>query len=285
MTILAAETTTPGRRAQVGLVAFTLAGGMAIFVGGTPYFQLTAANDNPLYNGALVGAFGLLGWWLRGRPSLASYEACSQALFVAAAAMFVLVVGPFNWLVTSHDEVVQAFQDKLAQFLAVVPVILILTWAMRRPWGSVYLQNGLPKRWLVFGLSSFGISSIAIAGLALLSGISSTALLSAAPWIVVFAMLNSSMEEVWFRGIFLRPYSAAMGGAAAIAVTAFVFAEAHVGATYVSSVLEHLLLVALAVAIGFVAARVISWADSLWGAVLFHMGLDLHVDFGLVQAV
>lgn len=45
------------RWAGVGLIGFTLGGGMAIFVGGTPYFELTTANDSPLYNAVLVAAF------------------------------------------------------------------------------------------------------------------------------------------------------------------------------------------------------------------------------------
>jgi hypothetical protein len=52
--------------------------------------------------------------------------------------MLVLAIGPFNFLVTAPDESVrQAVQDKLAQFLSVVPVILILTWGERRPLGWI----------------------------------------------------------------------------------------------------------------------------------------------------
>ena len=274
-----------GRWAEVGLVGFTLGGGAAIFVGGTPYFELTAANDSPLYNAALVAAFWLLARLLSRRPSLASYAACSYALFVAATAMLVLVLGPFNFLVTAADESVgQAVQDKLAQFLSVVPVILVLTWAGRRPFSWIYLQKGLPKRWLAFGLSWFAISAIIIAGLALVSGIGSAALLSAAPWILAFAALNAVMEELWFRGIFLRCYSAQMSGTLAVVVTAIVFSAGHVAATYVGSVGGQLLLISGALAIGLVAAWAMRWANSLWGSVLFHMGLDLLVVFGLLEA-
>ena len=274
-----------GRWAEVCLVGFTLAGGVAIFVGGTPYFELTAANDSPLYNAVLVAAFWLLARLLRRRASLASYATCSHALFVAASAMLVLAIGPFNFLVTAADESVrQAVQDKLAQFLSVVPVILILTWAGHRPFGVIYLQKGLPRRWLVFGLSWFAVSAVAITALALVSGIRSADLLSAAPSILLFAVLNAVMEELWCRGIFLRDYSAAMGAIQAVAVTAIVFSAGHVAATYVGSVGGQLLLVSGACAIGLAAAWAMRWADSLWGSVLFHMGLDLLVVFGLLDA-
>lgn len=275
-----------GRWAEVGLVGFTLGGGVAIFVGGTPYFELTAANDSPLYNAVLVAAFWLLARFLSRQPSLASYATCSHALFVAATAMLVLVIGPFNFLVTAADESVrQAVQDKLAQFLSVVPAILVLSWVGRRPFSWIYLQKGLPRRWLTFGLAWFAISAIVIAGSALASGISSAALLSAAPLILVFAALNAVTEEVWFRGIFLRDYSATMGGAPALAVTAIVFSAGHVAATYVGSIGGQLLLVSAALAIGLVAAWAMRWANSLWGSVLFHMGWDLLVVFALLDAV
>lgn len=273
------------RWAEPGLVGFTLAGGVAIFVGGTPYFELTAANDSPLYNAVLVAAFWLLARLLNRRPSLVSYAKCSHALFVAATAMLVLAIGPFNFLVTAPDESVrQAVQDKLAQFLSVVPVLLILTWAGRRPFGWIYLQKGLPRRWLAFGLSWFALSAVVITALALVSGIRSADLLSAAPSILLFAVLNAVMEELWFRGIFLRDYSAALGAAQAVVVTAIVFSAGHVAATYVGSVGGQLLLVSGALAIGLVAAWAMRWADSLWGSVLFHMGLDLLVVFGLLDA-
>ena len=280
-----AKSAAGGRWVGVGLLGFTLGGGMVIFVGGTPYFELTAANDSPLFNAMVVAFFWLLARFLRGRSSLASYATCSHALFVAAAAMLAVVIGPFNWLVTAESgSVEEATQGKLAEFLAIVPVILLLTWAARRPWGWLYLQKGQPRRWLIFGLSSFVISATVITGLALASGISSAALLSAAPWILMFAALNSVMEELWFRGIFLRTFSAGMGGRQAVVVTATIFAAAHVAATYTNSVGEQLLLLSLAIAIGLVAGWAMRWANSLWGSVLFHMGLDLLVVFGLLEA-
>lgn len=271
---------------RVGLIGFSLIGGFAIFVGGTPYFEWTAANDSPVYNAALVALFGFLTWYMRQRDGLETYATSSHALLIAASAMLVLVIGPFNWLITAENEsLLQAVQDKLAQFLCVVPVILVITRLERRPWGAIYLQKGRPKRWLTFGLSWFVVCAVVVTVLALASGVDWTDLVSAAPWIVMFAALNAVMEELWFRGIFLKPYSAAMGRWQAIAVTAIVFASAHIGATYTSLIGAHLLLLFGALAIGVVGAWAMRWANALWGAVLFHMGLDLVVVLGLVESL
>ena len=45
-----------------------------------------------------------------------------------------------------------------------------------------------------------------------------------------------------------------------------------------------MLLVSGALAIGLVAAWAMRWADTLSGSVLFHMGLDLLIVFGLLDA-
>lgn len=270
--------------ARLGLAAFALLAGGAIFVLGSPYFELTAWNDNPLYNGLLVAGLGLLTWLLRRRPALESLQLCSQALFVAAAAMFVLVVGPFNWLVTVEDESLKhAVLDKLAQFLAVVPVILLFMWATRRPWGWIYLQRGRPGRWLPLGISALIIGAGIVATVAIADGVTLAALLAAAPWVLVFASLNATMEELWFRGIFLKPYSVGMGGRLAVVVTSIIFGAAHVGATYISAG-EQLFFALLVAGLGILLALAMRWGDSLWGAVLFHIALDLVVVLELVES-
>lgn len=48
---------------------------------------------------------------------------------------------------------------------------------------------------------------------------------------------------------------------------------------------EHLILLVVAASIGVVGAWAMRWADALWLAFLFHMGLDLVVVFGLVESL
>lgn len=272
-----ARLTARGWRDRAGPVAFALVGGAVIFVGGTPYFNLTPANDSPVYNAALVAAFWLLTRLWERREQMANYAVAARALFVAEAAMLTLVVGPFNWLVTGDDDSLQqALQDKLAQFLSVVPVVLLLTLADRRPWSCIYLQKGLTKRWLTFGLGSLMVCGTGVSFVALAGGASATDLAWVAPGVIAFAALNALMEELWFRGILLRPFEVGMGAGAAVAVTALIFGAAHVGATYVSPA-EQLLFAAIVVGLGAILAWATQWGNALWGAVLFHMGVDLIV--------
>ncbi|MDH5521049.1 MAG: CPBP family intramembrane metalloprotease [Acidimicrobiia bacterium] len=270
------EVQTRPRSGRSGAIVLALAGGVAIFVFGTPYFELSAAtNDNVVYNGVLTAILGAAAWRLRPRAN--AYADVSTALFVAAAANWAVVIGPFNWLVTAPtDSPKELFQDKLAQFLAVVPVILLLAWAVGRSRRSLYLVRGSPRRWLSIGLPAVLAGAVALVLIARADGVNATALAEAAPWLLCFAAMNSCMEELWFRGVFLQPYTDHMGAAAAIAVTAIVFGGPHIGATYVEGATQipfGLLVMALGVALAWIIRR----GSSIWGGVLFHIGMDLAI--------
>lgn len=266
-----------------GVLAMALLGGAAIFFFGSPYYDVFPTNDSEPYNAMLVVGFGLLTLGLYRRAGLASYAPSAYALFVAAAVNLVLVVGPFNRLVTAEPEYKLATQDKVAQFLSVVPVILVLTWAGRRGWGWVYLERGQLRRWVPFGLLSFAVCAIAVTLAAIGSGATRSELRTVTPWLMVFVVANGIMEELWFRGIFLRPYAANLGGPSAVVVTALVFGASHLNATYISAG-QQVLFAATLFGLGLALAWAIRWGDSVWGAVLLHMGLDLTVVLQLLKS-
>lgn len=269
---------------RVGMFAFTLAGGLAIFLFGSPFFNVYPTNDNVAYGWALIAFFGLCSLVLEKWLSSTHYSSCAYALFIAAVANLVLTIGPFNWLITSSDSYQEITQDKLAQFLAIVPVIVLLTWARKRPLSSIYIQVGQARRWLGFGLVWIVLGTIGLIGIADAYDVDSDTLLAAAPWILLFVALNATMEELWFRAIFLRAYSTAMGGGLAILVTALVFGIAHVNAEYMTP--GEMWTFGFGVfVIGLVAAWAMRWANSLWGSVLFHMGMGLMITIQIVESV
>jgi membrane protease YdiL (CAAX protease family) len=269
--------------ARFGLFVLALAGGLSIFVFGSPFFDIFPTNDSVPYGLALVALFGAISFALGLRPSLTLYSSCVYALFVAAVANLILTIGPFNWLITSSETYQEFAQDKLAQFLAVVPVILLLTWVRRRPLASIYLQVGRPRRWVGLGLPWLALGTLGIIGIAYAYDIDAETFLAAVPWILVFVALNATMEELWFRAIFLRPYSTAMGSGLAILVTALIFGIAHVNAEYMSPGEVWAFGIGVFI-IGLVAAWAMRWANSLWGSVLFHMGIDLLIIIQIAES-
>lgn len=276
-----AETRPVGRAA---LFVLLLLGGQLIFVFGSPYFDVFPTNDNLLFSAALVAAFGLLALGLRQRPALAHYAPPVYALFVAAAANLALVIGPFNRYRTATDPFHELAQDKFVQFLTVAPVLVILSWLAWRNLGWIYLQRGQPRRWLPFGLVSLAVCAVVMVAMLLLAGMSTGDLLAAAPWILTFVTANAIMEELWFRGVFLRSYEAGIGWAGAMTVTALAYGVSHINVTYFESTVGMMFGLGV-IGLGLVMAWAMRWANSLWGSVLFHMGMDMLIILPIVESL
>ena len=274
--------TRPASRAA--LIVLLLVGGQLIFVFASPYFDVFPTNRNALFSAALAAAFGLLALAFRLRPSLAHYAPPVYALFVAAAANLALVVGPLNRLLITGEPFRVMAQDKVVQFLTVTPVLVLLWWLARRDLGWIFLQRGRSRRWLPFGLLSLAVCAVVMVGMLLWAGMSPSELLAAAPWILIFVAANAVMEELWFRGVFLRPYEASIGWTGAMVVTALAYGTSHMNATYFESAVG-LVFGAGVIGLGLVMAWAMRWGDSVWGSMLFHMGMDLLIILPIVQSV
>lgn len=267
------------------MIFVLLVGGQLIFVFGSPYFTVFPTNDNVLFSAALVAAFGLLALIFRQQPSLAHYASPVYALFVAAAANLALVIGPFNrYMPATAEPFRELGQDKFIQFLTVVPVLVILSWLVWREPGWIYLQRGQPRRWLPFGLVSLAVCAVVMAAMLLWAGMSAGDLLAAAPWILTFVAANAIMEELWFRGVFLRSYEAGIGWTGAMVVTALAYGVSHMNATYFESWVG-LVFGAGVIGLGLIMAWAMRWGNSLWGSVLFHMGMDMLIVLPVVESL
>lgn len=278
----APEEARPGHRAVFFL--FLLAGGQLIFVFGSPYFDVFPTNKNLVFSATLAAAFGVLALVLWRNPSLARYAPPVYALFVAAAANLALVMGPFNRFLTATEPFREIAQDKVVQFLTVVPVLVILSWLARRDLGQIFLQRGRPRRWVPFGLVSLAAFAVAATVILLVSGLSAAELWAVTPYILAFVTANAIMEELWFRGVFLRPYEAGVGWTGAMVATALAYGVSHMNATYFEST-TGLLFGLGVIGFGFILAWAMRWADSLWGSVLFHMGMDLMIILPVVGSL
>lgn len=167
---------------------------------------------------------------------------------------------------------------KLSESLwRVVPILALMAMigVNRR---SLYLGGGKLALGLAIGIAGFGV----FAGLAFIpllddeSAISN--LLSLAPWILIFVFANGFMEELLFRGLFLKRFEPFLGKGLSNLLTATVFTLAHVQVSYVSDVLQFLLMVfPLALTWGYLMQR----TGSLWGSALFHAGADCMIVLGI----
>ncbi len=101
-------------------------------------------------------------------------------------------------------------------------------------------------------------------------------LLSLSPWILLFVLSNGFMEELLFRGLFLKRYEPFLGKGLSNLLTAIVFTLMHTQVTYAAQMLQFLLI---ALTLSLVWGYLIQKTDSLWGAVLFHAAGDCLIIF------
>lgn len=165
-------------------------------------------------------------------------------------------------------------------------LIVAAAWLVARIGGmsraDLYLQRGRVRVWLPIGLAAFVVFSALFLSQWTRAGLTTTALLSALPWILMFVIANGFMEEFHFRSLLLRPFEGRLGRGGANACIALSFTLAHAPVTYVPNIVPFLaVLLVLAWLWGFLIQR----TESLWGAALFHAGADLLVVLGVFSTL
>ncbi len=249
-------------------------GGFAIFVLGSPYYSIFPTNGNQRYYVLITVLFLVLSIFLKRNHTLSIYQPAAYALFVASTALLFLSTGILNLHIGVISPLRNLALDKFSQFLHVVPLIIGLTLLVGGELKSIFISRGNLKRGLIFGLASF----VGFTLLAILLGVQSsgffTNLRKAIPLLLLFVFSNAIMEELWFRGIFLKNYQKIVGKNAAILVTAIIFGASHINATYEfpgGGIVFGFVVFLL----GLIGAYAMIKDDSLIGPVLFHAGYDL----------
>ena len=248
----------------------------AIFIFGSPYYRIFPTNRNQNFYLGLTVFFFVGSMMLRRSSTYSEYWRVMFSFFIASAALLFLSTGILNLHNNSMPPLQNTALDKFSQFLHVVPVIIGLTLISGAKLDSIFVSIGNLKRSLMFGLISFA----GFAGLFWLLGMQTSGYFSslgqAIPLILLFIFANSIMEELWFRGIFLKHFEPLIGRTAAILITAFIFGTSHINATYefpggkiVFGIIVFLL--------GVVGAYAMLKDESVIGPVLFHAGYDLLV--------
>ena len=256
----------------------------AIFVLGSVYYRIFPTNNNPLFLAVLTGIFLLAALLLRRSPERKAHARAAYALATASAASLLLSTGIFNLRFDLRTGMEMLAVDKFSQFLHVVPLILAMTLLARQKLGEIYIKVGDLKAGLRFGLLWFVL--FAVAGWLLQIGPAGTeaGMLEETPWLLLFVFANAAMEELWFLGIFLRPFEELIGRKGAILVTALIFGASHISATYAFPG-GGLVFGLVVFGLGAVGAYAMMKEDSLIGPVLFHAGYDLMIIASVLNTV
>jgi membrane protease YdiL (CAAX protease family) len=160
--------------------------------------------------------------------------------------------------------------------LQVIPVLVLMP-VGGFGWHSMYLKAGKVRFWLPIAIAALVVFP-ALAYFSLSSNQTGVLdkLLSLWPWILLFVLSNGFMEELLYRGIFLKRYETFLGEGLSVILTAIVFAIMHTQVTYAAQMIQFLVIVLV---LSLIWGILIQKTDSLWGAVLFHAAGDCLIIF------
>jgi len=171
---------------------------------------------------------------------------------------------------------------KLNESAVIVCVIVLFTKITGGSLGSIYIQKGNLKRGLVIGLIAFVIAAAGSIPMStsLFEGrdLYLARMIPWMPWLLIFVLANATLEELLFRGLFLRKLEPFYGKFISNCLIAFVFTVLHGAASYTSDRYMFLaVLFPLALAWGYIMQK----TDGLWGSILFHAGMDIPLMLGI----
>jgi len=206
-------------------------------------------------------------------------------LFILAVAVsldWVFALYLLNSLAVNGNTPVGFALLKLNECAVIVGVILLFTKVSGNNLSSIYIQKGNLKLGLTIGLIAFSIAaagSIPIANL-LFKGrdLTLATIIPWIPWLLLFVLANAAVEELLFRGLFLRKLEPFYGKFLSNFLIAFVFTGLHRLVAYTSDPMIFLaILFPLALAWGYVMQK----TNGVWGSILFHAGMDIPIMLGI----
>jgi len=251
--------------------------------------------------GLVVAALFLaLALFLRQRPSLRRYWELPFAFFVLS--LFVVLDNTIpTFVATSVLRMPPTPGNPLASTISgsvivqVVEVVITLvvvvglTKAAGGSLGSIYLRWGSFGRALIIGIAGFAF----FYGLFVIHPASqffpahgpmtTSRVLALTPALLTVVLGNGFLEELVFRGLFLRKYESVFGPYLANAVQAAIFALAHVGVSYTPFAL---LFVALIVfPLGLLLGYLMRSSNGIVAGTLFHAGADIPIYLAFLSYV
>jgi membrane protease YdiL (CAAX protease family) len=272
------------RRKGMGLSLLFLTCGLAIF-----FINMTFTGVIPLYLGislkvGLVVIFSVTALFFYRNERLNPYWKIFFAFLTASVALFgslYLSKGGLLLLNLSIDTLKGFTVYKLLEDLAIICLIVAFTYISRSDMASLYLKKGNLRYGLRIGLVSFFTLSIVSVLVARYQGISLLKFVALSPAILIIALGDGFMEELLFRGLFLKKLQPFLGFGVANTLTAIVYCLTHLQATFTPSLPLFLVVVFL---LGLLWGYIIQRTDSLLASVLFHAGADVFIMIDFFQA-
>ena len=182
-----------------------------------------------------------------------------------------------DYLRIPGDSPVTIALQKLNEALLIFSVVIGCTLASGNDLGSIYIQKGNWKLGLKIGLIAFiaaVLLSIPMAGFFNTQNLTISRAIPWLPWVLIFIFANATLEELLFRGLFLRKLERFFGKFLSNMLIAVVFTLIHGAATYPR---DQLLFLAVVFPLALAWGHITQKTEGLWGAILFHAGMDIPI--------
>jgi membrane protease YdiL (CAAX protease family) len=267
---------------RAGLFALFLISGLLVFVFGLDYHTRFWTNSSGTFKVGVSALFLVATLALRRSERGQAYWPMAFAFFAASLAnvtTWYLAEPIQRWLLgvtgVGADTPQGLMWGKLADVVLRLAPILVALWVVRDGLGSVYVRRGKLKWSLTLGglaLANLLATSIAVAAS---RDVDLTIVLTSLPWWFVFSLTNAFMEEIWFRGLFLKRLEPAIGATGVIWLTTLVFTASHLFATYIEPS-GTLVFGVITLTLGLAWALLMQKTHTLWGSVVFHLAADMY---------
>jgi membrane protease YdiL (CAAX protease family) len=265
-------------------IPFTAVGLLIIVVFSPWHPQLGTVPD---YAGRIVLCTGLaiVAWAVRRSERTSRYGDIAFGLFILALAVTldrILSIYLLDYLGVTDQAPSGWAILKVHEALVLFLVIILCTRLAGGTLGSIYLQRGRLRLGLIIGLIAFAVGAagaIPMAGLLFNApGLTLARVLPWLPWLLAYVLANGALEELMFRGLFLRKLQPFFGALGANLLMAIVFTLLHKGAFYTSA--EYIFL-ALTFPLALVWGYLMQKTDAAWASILFHAGFDIPIMLGI----
>lgn len=251
----------------------------AIFIFGSYYFDVFPTNKNLSFNLVVSAVFLIATLGFRYDKRLNCHWQIPLVFFAASLAYPITAIfggwirAVLEWFAVTTDTSKGLAIEKICEMLLKIVPMLMVVRLSGADFGSVFLKRGNLKLGAGIGVLVFFFLGTASFMFAAQRFTSVDTLIAAVVWGLVFSFVNSFMEELWLRGLFLKRFAPVIGIHSAVWVTALIFAFMHGFAFYFDAMALTFFVVntlSLGLACGYLMVK----SDSLWGPVIIHAASD-----------
>jgi membrane protease YdiL (CAAX protease family) len=265
------------------ILLFSAVAGFLVFFGGSFAMSITSdlrLNISQVVVGRGIHVAVILGSLaaalaLRKNARLRPYWRLVFAYFVASCAIM-LSDYTGDWALILSGQALNTAKGftalKLGEDAAIIGTIIVLALLTRDDPEKLFLSKGRLGLGLIIGITSFLVFTAIGLSSTLAKGIHPDKVHELLPVFLMIALADGFMEELLFRGLFLRRLGRFVGDNWANVVTATVFTFMHLGVQFTASLPTFLIIVFL---LGLLWGWIMQKTGSVLAPALFHAGVDM----------